>query len=193
MVLRKDDPGLFAALLPVLRKNLPVILPCDTIYGIVGAAPGAETRIRALKGRTEHKPFLELIPDAALLADYTTQTVPARILAYWPGPLTIIVRRKGLRGNVALRVPQDEFLIRLLTKLGGPLYSTSVNESGRTFLRRIAEIVSAFEKKVEIIVDGGDLPDALPSTIVDLTASSFRLVRQGAAVLPGDLFRENAE
>ncbi len=188
MVLNKDDPDLSAALLPVLRRNAPIILPCDTIYGIVGAVPGAEARIRALKGRVEYKPFLELIPDPARLADFTTQTVPAQILSYWPGPLTIIVRRKGEQGNVALRVPRDKLLTSLLTELGSPLYSTSVNVSGREFLWRIDEIVSAFENKVEIIVDGGDLPDNLPSTIVDLTASPSRLVRQGAVILPEDLF-----
>jgi len=189
MVIKKDDPGLLAALIPVLKKDDPVILPCDTIYGIVGAAPGAEEKIRALKGRGEHNPFLQLIAETAWLKEYSGQTVPKRLLAYWPGPLTLVVRRKDGPGKVALRVPQDELLRQLLLALGKSVFSTSVNRSGQQFLRRIDEIVGAFLNKVAVIVDGGDLPDALPSTIVDVSDSPCRLVRQGSLVLPADVFR----
>jgi L-threonylcarbamoyladenylate synthase len=188
MVIEKNDPKLFPLLLKILKNKGIGILPCDTIYGIVGVAPATKAKIGKIKGRSLQKSFLELIPSIDWLKEYTLQTLPHEFVPYWPGPLTLIFKGKKGKEKVALRIPEDEILIDLLLSLQLPLYSTSVNFSGQDYLWKIADIIRIFEKKVDIIVDGGDLPDLSPSTIVDITVTPYKLVRQGALKLPQRLF-----
>jgi L-threonylcarbamoyladenylate synthase len=157
------------------------IMPCDTIYGLVGAAPGAEARLRVLKGR-EEKSFLQLIASADWLPRFGALALPEKLAGYWPGPLTLVFPLE--RGSVALRVPADPGLRELLQRLDCPLFSTSVNRSGQPALWRIADILAEFEARVDLVVDAGDLPGRLPSTIVDLSRRPFRVLRQGALSLP---------
>lgn len=183
MVVPKDDPAAYSLLRSALENRGVVVMPCDTIYGIVGTAPETEERIRSIKGRGETKPFLRLIPSAEALSEYTDLALDERITSFWPGPLTVIVPwRRG--GTVALRVPQDPLLIRLLLDLGTHLFSTSVNRSGSGSLWRIAEIETEFEHDVDLIVSSGDLEGRLPSTILDMTTRPYQVLRQGALVIP---------
>jgi len=85
---------------------------------------------------------------------------------------------------VALRVPADPRLRSLLERLDRPLYSTSVNRSGQPALWRVADILGEFEAAVDLVVDAGDLPGRLPSTIVDVSRRPFRILRQGALSIP---------
>lgn len=129
MVTRADDPGAFQRLVEVLSGGGVAIIPCDTVYGIVGAAPATEQRIRSIKGRGEDKPFLQLIPDASWVLRMSDREAPAALARHWPGPLTLVLpARRG--GTVALRVPDSVFLRDLLIAIGQPLFSTSVNRSG---------------------------------------------------------------
>ncbi|MBN1799200.1 MAG: threonylcarbamoyl-AMP synthase [Spirochaetales bacterium] len=188
MVIKRDDPNLLSTLVKILSDNGIGILPCDTIYGIVGIAPATELKIRSVKARFESKPFLILIPTHDWLNNFTRQNIPRELGSFWPGPLTLIFKHKTRRGKIALRVPEDDFLLRLLHTLGRPLYSTSVNISGQDFLCRIEDIKRDFKERVDIIVDAGDLTDMVPSTIVDVTTKPFTLVRQGKLHLPERFF-----
>jgi L-threonylcarbamoyladenylate synthase len=175
------EPGLTDRLANLLAGGGVAIMPCDTIYGIVGPAPGSEARLRELKGRGE-KSFLQLIACPQWLARFGELQLPESLAPYWPGPLTLIF--PAGRGSVALRVPADPGLRSLLERLDRPLYSTSVNRSGQPALWRIAEILEQFEASVDLVVDAGDLPGRLPSTIVDVGRRPFRILRQGALELP---------
>ena len=175
------EPGLAARLAELLAAGGVAIMPCDTIYGIVGPAPASEARLRELKGRGE-KSFLQLIAGPDWLARFGQLRLPESLAAYWPGPLTLIF--PAGQDSVALRVPADPRLRALLERLDRPLYSTSVNRSGQPALWRIADIVEQFEAVVDLVVDAGDLPGRLPSTIVDVSQRPFRVLRQGALSIP---------
>jgi L-threonylcarbamoyladenylate synthase len=136
MKLDASDPRLSERLAELFAAGGVAIMPCDTIYGIVGPAPASEARIRELKGRGE-KSFLQLIAGADWLERFGRLTLPPTLAAYWPGPLTLIF--PAGEGSVALRVPADSRLRLLLERLGRPLYSTSVNRSGQPALWRSAE------------------------------------------------------
>ena len=167
-----------------LRRGGLAVLPGDTIYGIVGAAPAAEGRIRRIKSRAEDRPLLVLIPDAGWLWRCGIGgELPERLLRYWPGALSIVFPRAG-GGTVGIRVPDDPFLCRLARCVGAPLYSTSVNRSGMPPLARVSQIVAAFGRSVDLIVDAGELPSAVPSTVVDATTRPCRLLRPGAVAIP---------
>lgn len=184
-----EDKKNYYRLVDTVRSGGVAIIRCDTIYGIVGIAPDTQQRIRRIKGRGEDSPFVRLIQSADWLPRITDQKLPAALRAYWPGPLTLIFpSREG--GSVALRVPKDDQLQRLLEEIDQPLFSTSVNRSQEQALWRIKDIIEQFEHKVDLIVDTGDIKAGQPSTILDITQRPFRLLRQGALELPDSLFSE---
>jgi L-threonylcarbamoyladenylate synthase len=170
----------------VLRGGGVVIMPCDTIYGFVGVAPDTEGRIRAAKGRGEDKPFIQLVPEIGWLPRLSPASPPAGILGLWPGPLTLILPATG-GGTVAVRLPDDELLRALMRDAGKPFYSSSVNLAGSPALWRVSAIVDTFGESVDLVVDAGDRPGGIASTIVDLSVPPHRVVRQGALRVPDEL------
>ena len=188
MVVRLGERDATAALSGILAGGGVVIMPCDTIYGIVGIAPATEARISRIKKREPGKPFLRLIGDGSWLPRYTAVTLPEPLRRFWPGPLTVVFPdRHG--GTVALRVPEDAWLRALLTALDLPLASTSVNVEGEPPLGGIAEIVLRFGSTVDLVVDGGDRIGTVPSTLIDVTVSPYRVLRQGSVRIPDELTR----
>lgn len=183
MLLSYRDPQLTEKVSRILARGGIVIMPCDTIYGFVGKFPDADGRIRSVKGRGETKPFLVLSTEE-LLTNLTYQQIPGDLKKYWPGPLTMILKGKSAGETVAVRVPKDPVLLRLIEAAGSPIFSTSVNRSGESPLNRIAEIIDEFEGEVDLVVDGGDIVGGSPSTIVDATSRPFRILRRGSLDLP---------
>ncbi len=168
-----------SSLIQILTKDRVAVMPCDTIYGLVGRVPGSEEALRALKGRDADKPFIELI--TMEMVDSISETaIPEEWKFLWPGPLTLIVKRKNGSGTVALRVPSDPFLIELIERLGTPLYSSSVNISGEKSLHDFDEIVDAFSCKIDLCIRGSEEQGTVASTIVDLSKETPCLIRQGA-------------
>jgi L-threonylcarbamoyladenylate synthase len=204
MRLSIDDSALFETVFAVLKRGAVVVMPCDTIYGLVGVAPDTGPLLRRLKGR-EERSFLQLIASPDWLPAFTDQRLPESLSKYWPGPLTIIFRAKAPPNapagapasgpdpragkpsppaTVALRIPRDPLLLEIMEKLGRPLFSTSVNLTGQPSLWRIQEIFALFEERVDLIVDAGDRPGGVPSTILDITSRPFRILRPGAVEVP---------
>jgi len=176
-----NEPRLPELLADCLSAGGVVIMPCDTIYGIVGPAPDSEARLRELKGRGE-KSFLQLIAGEDWLGRFGDLRLPQSLAPYWPGPLTVIFPVAG--GSVALRVPADPLLRAVLGRVDRPLFSTSVNRSGRPALWRVDDILGEFEPQVDLVVVAGALPGRPPSTIVDVSRQPFRVLRPGALRLP---------
>ncbi len=165
-------------ILKILNNSGIVIMPCDTIYGIVGVAPDSENKIRTLKGRAEEKPFLLLIKKEWVYR-FTKIEIGSYFLNLWPAPLTLIV--PGLDGySKAIRVPDDNRLQNILSELNKPLYSTSVNRSGYKNLSKSDDIEKEFGSKVDLFVNEGDLNSGLPSTIIDISKKPYKMVREGA-------------
>jgi len=182
-----DSPGAFLSLVRILDAGGIAIAPGDTMYGMIGVAPESEALLRRVKGRGEDKPFLVLIADASWASRISDRPVPARLVRFWPGPLTMIFPDR-FGGTTAMRVPDSAFLRDLVRALGKPLCSTSVNKAGSPPIQTIQEMVREFEKDVDIIYDDGDHPPGEPSTLVDISARPYRIVRQGALRLsPMDL------
>ena len=183
MVISKSNPNLLNITLDILKRKGIIIMPCDTMYGIVGIAPETEKHIAKLKKREREKGFLQLIADISWLERFTDKKLPESLKNYWPGPLTLMFPdRSG--GTVALRVPNEEFLRELLLNLDKSLFSTSVNSAGEKPLFRIAEIIKRYNDKVDLIIDSGNYLNSVPSTIVDISSPEMKVIRRGAVVLP---------
>jgi len=166
-----------------LKSGKVVVLACDTIYGFVGRVPDTEDAIRVIKGRGENIPFLQLISDKAALEKAGVILPDTDILQLWPGPFTFILSVKS-GGTLAFRIPEDKSLQRLIRKVGSPLFSTSVNRSGRPPMNSPVDIDKEFGNKTALVEDSGIFLDRLPSTVVDLTVNPVRILRQGAGRVP---------
>jgi len=115
--------------------------------------------------------------------ELTGHPAPRPLARHWPGPLTLVLPAGG-GGTLALRVPAAAWLRTLIAGLGRPLVSTSANRAGEPALWRVRDIAAAFGGEVDLVLDGGDLPDAEPSTIVDASRKPYRILRQGALRVP---------
>ena len=176
MILNKKNPESLETIATIVRDGGVVILPCDTIYGLCAAYGIGEKPLMEIKGRDRNKAFLVL---ATLdQAKSICSEIPDDILASWPAALTVILNRKD-GGTIAVRVPNDPFLQKLLDSVGCPIYSTSVNIAGEQSLTSLSAICRRFESLVDVVVRGDETQGKVPSTLIDATVKPYRLVRQG--------------
>jgi L-threonylcarbamoyladenylate synthase len=185
MIVRASDDAAFTILAGTLARGGVAIIPCDTMYGIVGTAPETEERIRRVKGRGETKPFLQLIAQASWVARISEAPLPSTLSKYWPGPLTVVFPLRG-GGTAALRLPDSPLLRSLMESVGKPLYSTSVNRAGQEPIFDVGRIKEEFEQDVDLVFDAGNLPPGPPSTLVDITCRPYKILRAGAVKIPAE-------
>jgi len=187
-----------AALEPViehLRSGGIVAYPTETVYGL-GCLLRDEplARLRALKQRDGDAPFLLLVPDADSVQELTwTEGARALAMAFWPGPVTLMLadeRRifpaavRGPEGAVAVRQSGHPLAQRLVERLGEPLTSTSANPRGGDPASdgdgAWSAVLALGAGEEMWVLDGGGLPESPPSTIVDCTGRVPRVRRVGA-------------
>jgi L-threonylcarbamoyladenylate synthase len=175
-----------AAVRSALADHGVVALPTETFYGLAAEPddPVGVGRVYALKGRSEGKALP--VVGASLAQLEPLVVVPegwwGRLEAAWPAALTVILEaRRALAAaglTVAVRVP-DHVLLRALLASVGPLTATSANRSGSAPLARADEVVNALGSGLSLLLDGGDTPGDVPSTLLDLTSGQPRLLRRG--------------
>ena len=180
-----------------LRAGGLVAFPTETVYGLGADAsnPQAVAKIFAAKGRPADHPVIVHIASASQLPDWASE-IPdvawALADAFWPGPLTLILKRgpntplavTGGQDTVGLMVPSHPVALELLNKFGGGLAAPSANRFGRVSPTTAAHVVEEFGDDIDYVIDGGACGVGLESTIVDLTGEHARLLR------PGGLSRE---
>ena len=184
----------------ILASGGLVAVPTETVYGLAasGLDAAAVERIYEVKGRPAVKPLSLLVPGKEALALYG-KDVPrgAYVLAeaFWPGPLTIVVEadpkipeivRAG-GATVGLRCPKSDKTLEILKICGLPLACPSANPSGAASPKTAGEAAAYFDGEIDAIVDGGPCILGTESTIVDLSAAPYRILRQG--VLPAEEIR----
>jgi L-threonylcarbamoyladenylate synthase len=188
---KTSDPDAIDRAIGVLNGGGLVAFPTDTVYG-VGALvnhPGGIERLYQAKDRSTNKAIAVLIGDPAQLELLTPGLTPsAQLLAahFWPGALTLVVpRRSDLPHNlsslptIGVRMPDHAFALTLMRR-SGPLATSSANLSGKADPRTAGDVLEQLEGRVELILDGGPVPGGVPSTVVDCTQDSLRILRQGA-------------
>ncbi|WP_417250020.1 L-threonylcarbamoyladenylate synthase [Celeribacter sp.] len=168
-----------------------VLLPTDTVLGLA-ASPrhdSAVARLFALKDRPAEKNLPVMVADAAQIASLGTILSPVahNLIAspFCPGPLTLVLplgnpRPDWLtdRSEVAVRIPADTRLLEILRAVG-PLLVTSANRSGADTPKSAREAAAQLTARPDMVIDGTSQMHA-PSTIVDCTAKSARILRHGA-------------
>lgn len=199
-----DGPGaeMVRSITDHLEQGGLIAYPTETVYGFGGLARAdAIEALSRLKTRPGKSGFVILVHDRAAMAGLTWSPVAERLAdAFWPGPLTLVLpdpehtQPVGVRsttGAVAVRVSPNAIVAALTRALGLPLTSTSANLPGT---KPAADGIQALESARACgaggelwVLDGGALPPAEPSTMVDLTGPIPRILRRG--VIPVDRLR----
>lgn len=177
----------------LLRAGQLVAFPTETVYGLGADAanPSAVARIFAAKGRPADHPLIVHLPDASHLPHWARELPPAAqrlAAAFWPGPLTLILKRRpnvpdlvtGGQDSVGLRVPGHAVAQALLHTFGGGIAAPSANRFGHISPTTAAHVHEELGSAVSLVLDGGPCEVGIESTIVDLTRDQPALLRPGA-------------
>ena len=180
-----------------MRGGGLIAVPTETVYGLAGNGldEKAVAEIYEVKGRPEVKPLSLMVHDAALMERYCENVPPqAYTLAkkFWPGPLTIVMKAKPcvpeiVRAGgetVGLRCPDHPLTLELLEKSGVPFAAPSANPSGEPSPKNADSVLKYFDGKIDAVLDGGECGIGCESTLIDLSRTPYRILRQGA--LPAD-------
>jgi L-threonylcarbamoyladenylate synthase len=177
----------------LLRQGELVAFPTETVYGLGADAlnPQAVAKIFAAKGRPADHPLIVHLPRNASLAQWAREVPPAAdrlAAAFWPGPLTLILKRQGRvpaivtggQDTVGLRVPDHALARELLAHFAGGIAAPSANRFGRISPTTAEHVRQELGDRVALILDGGPCAVGIESTIVDLSRGSARVLRPGA-------------
>ena len=177
----------------ILKNGGVVAIPTDTLYGLAASAfdEAAVHRVFRLKRRSPSQPLPLLLADPDDVERFAIE-IPDAVwpLAerFWPGPLTLVLRRGEAipdavcagRDTVALRVPDHDVPRSIARSLGAPLTGTSANRSGGPGLTTASAVRDQFSGEVDLVIDGGSALDGRPSTVLDLSSGRPRILRHGA-------------
>jgi L-threonylcarbamoyladenylate synthase len=193
-----DNPDLaaIARAADCLRRGGLVAFPTETVYGLGAEAlnVAAVRRIFEAKSRPAEDPLIVHVHDIHAL-DALTEDRPAAVEAlaarFWPGPLTMVLRRSravpsevtaGLE-TVAIRIPAHPIAFALISTAAIPVAAPSANLFSRPSPTRAAHVLEDLDGRIDLVIDGGSTTVGVESTVIDLTAPNPTILRPGAVTL----------
>jgi L-threonylcarbamoyladenylate synthase len=196
----KAVPGSAQAAAECLGRGGLVAFPTETVYGLGADATDGQAvaRLYDAKGRPSFNPLIAHVPDIDAARELAVFNAHAEALAmaFWPGPLTLVLPRTvtcpvselataGL-DSIALRVPDHALARAVLRAFGRPIVAPSANVSGHVSPTTAAHVFEDLDGKIDLILDGGPTPVGIESTIV-------ACLGEPAILRPGGLSREKIE
>ena len=177
----------------ILREGGLVGFPTETVYGLGanGLDAAAAAGIYAAKGRPSDNPLILHVANRAMM-DSIAAEIPEMaeklITAFWPGPMTLILKRKpivpdritGGLDTVGIRMPDNDIARAMIRAAGVPIAAPSANISGRPSPTTAAAVYHDMQGNVPLILDGGACTFGVESTIVDCTGDTAVILRPGA-------------
>lgn len=174
----------------ILKHGGVVAFPTETVYGLGADAlnPDAVKKVFDLKGRPADNPLivhLSSIKTASAFTDDLNADTQKLMNEFWPGPLTIVLRKKpsvldivtaGL-DTVALRMPDHELALQLI-KISGPLVAPSANISGKPSPTRVEHVIQDMGNDFPVL-NGGPCRIGLESTVLDMSSEPYTILRPG--------------
>jgi L-threonylcarbamoyladenylate synthase len=175
-----------------LRAGDLVVFPTETVYGLGANAsnPAAVRKIFEVKGRPADHPVIVHLDNPRYLHRWVSEVPPVaeRLAAmFWPGPLTLILPKAenvndivtGGQDSIGIRIPSHPMALQLLNAFGGGIAAPSANRYGRLSPTKPEHVRDELGEAVHVILDGGDSPIGLESTIVSCLKNEVRLLRPG--------------
>jgi len=183
--------------LETLNNGGIVMHPTETCYGLAVDVfnEKALEKLYRVKGMERNKPLSILVDCLEMAMKYGEFSEKALKLAekYWPGPLAIVVPKKNLpeffnigEDFVSFRCSSDDFCREMVAKLGRPVTTTSANRGGLPQLYDVKNLDKAFGEfadGLDLVVDGGEIPENKPSTIIKVDGETLTVIRQGDIVI----------
>ena len=170
----------------VLKSGGIAAFPTDTVYGL-GAVYSDREAIRKIfeaKGRPENKPLSILVADRGqvdLLAEDVSEEAKKLMKQFWPGALTLIFRKK-----MSADIPEEvtaggdcDLTIRIIEQANAPLAAPSANLSGKRSAACGKDVIEDLFGRVDLIIDNGECPVGVSSTVIDMSGQKMRILREG--------------
>lgn len=177
----------------LIRAGRLVAVPTETVYGLAANAldERAVREIYEVKGRPAVKPLSIMISGRDAMAQYCDPVPPqAALLAdkLWPGPLTIVLNARDVvpdivragGATVGLRCPDHALTLDAIRLAGVPLAAPSANPSGADSPKNADRVLEYFDGKISAVIDGGECGIGRESTLIDMSAAPYKILRPGA-------------
>ena len=176
----------------IIQEGGLVAIPTETVYGLAGSAliPSSAEKIYSAKGRPSDNPLIVHIarPEEAETLAETNETYYRLAKRFMPGPLTIILPKKGIvpdevtagLDSVALRCPSNEIARKLIEVSGHPIAAPSANRSGIPSPTKAEHVLADMDGRIDMIIDGGECDIGLESTVIKITETGCIILRPGA-------------
>ncbi|MFH1046352.1 MAG: L-threonylcarbamoyladenylate synthase [Candidatus Omnitrophota bacterium] len=178
------DPKKIKRAAKVIKTGGIVAFPTETVYGLAAdyANAAAVKRIYAVKKRPSTKALPVQISDIAFLERLGCNVPVAAyplISAFWPGPLTLIFKTGG-QATLGVRIPDNPVARALIKASACAIVAPSANISGEPPATSAQEVLRIFDGRIEMIIDAGETKLQVPSTVIDVSVSPFKIIREGA-------------
>jgi L-threonylcarbamoyladenylate synthase len=195
----------------VLSKGGTVVYPTETCYGIAVDATSQEAvdKLKEYKQFRGQKPFSIAVTSMEMASEFVLINEIAENIYknYLPGPITVVSKSRGNVpngvesdwGTVGIRIPAHDIPIKIVERFGKPITATSANVSYKSLPYSIENLLKNTPKKslkyLDLIIDAGELPKNVPSTVLDTTMNSLEVLREGKiefedAVKKSKLYRQ---
>ena len=187
-----QDKPLLQRATELIRNGGVIAFPTETVYALGADAMNerAVQRVFHLKKRMSGKPIAIFLPKLQDLKRFVKKITPSAsklIKEFWPGPLTLIFKSKsgqmthltGKEGKLGVRFSSSKFVQSLLIETKTPLTATSANLSGKPEPVSAEQVLSYFDWKIDLIIDGGHSSNATSSSVVDVSEEMPILLREG--------------
>lgn len=193
---QRPDPQSIQSAADVLKQGGLVAFPTETVYGLGANAMDGDalSRIFVAKQRPTSDPIIAHIASVAQLTDLAVDVPDVAwdlADAFWPGPLTLILKRSPTvpdliaegRDTIAIRIPAHPITRAILTAAGLPIGAPSANRFTRPSATQASHVLEDLGGRIDMIIDGGNASIGLESTVLDLTSDPPRILRPGGLVI----------
>jgi len=192
-ILKDNDIGILKAV-EILSAEGVVAFPTETVYGLgaLSSSDKAVSKVFEIKGRPKFNPLIIHVANIEMALDIGKFSETALKLAnkFWPGPLTIVLKKKNSKSisklataglnTVAIRIPNNTIAQRIITKIGVPIAAPSANVSGKLSCTKAEDIKEKLSERIDGIILGGQCELGLESTVIECSENCVSLMRLGS-------------
>ena len=190
LLLKSDTKNLIETVNNVLKNKGIVVLPTDTVYGIMTSVFNfnGQKKIYELKNRNLKKPLILMSDNLETLKRFVVfpKKTEKIIMDFWPGQLTLILPTTDLgklltggRDNLGVRIPNCKILLDIMARYDIPLMTTSANISGQKSAVNAQLAYKYFSGKIDMVVDNGTCEYSFESTVIDMVKFPYVVIRKG--------------